>query len=1398
MLKIIQNIGSRGSRNSGKENSSRKQVREYFWKDWYVSRYGEHLREGEGPFQHYLKEGWTRGFYPNPFFSPEWYLERHPDAAGTGSDPLTHWFESGRPAGYAVSPIFDAVGYLRTYADIAEAGLEPFLHYLQHGLPEGRTPGFPITDIGKRAAEAPRFDLSHALPHFVTPKAYVDEAWYRERYRANVAPGETAYDDYVRTGWRLGRQPNPFFSPAWYLAHHPEVAELDADPLLHWVVTGAALRKPPSPAFDPVRYLKQNEDIAKSGMEPFLHFVAHGAREGRAPAFERAELPNLRAKNPAFDWKSALLALPNYFDAPGNRGGVLRPIGAGDVHPLQGSTLDHVSADFLAERGQAADVISLDIWDTILRRNCHPDEIKLRTARALWLLGAAHGLSADHMGPGALLALRRAAEAAVANAEYEYRAEDAFAHWLGTIGLADPAARDAIVSALVEAELRAEIHSTRLDETLAVFLDRAAGRKLIAISDFYFGKAFLERLLEARDARAALSALFVSCDHMQTKRGGGLFSVVREHAVGNGLRWLHVGDNQRADYEVPTTIGIDAFHYRNTPEERAREWYDRAFRGLLEGDPGDHVARIRAALADAANTREETDELFDFGMTFAPVATAYALFAMEEALRNRADKVFFFTREGVFFRTLYEDLAASDVYDIGSYPEASQLHVSRRATFAASLRGIGADELLRMWGQYSRQSLGAFARSLNLDATLMAEAAAEVGLDPEEEIEAPWDSAELAALLAKPGVRAHIAEAFSTQRRELVRYLDASGFRGDAQARYTIVDIGWRGTIQDNLCYLSGARVHGVYLGLDRFINPQPANATKAGYLFDRNQQVDSGLRDYAPVEFLFNAPGGSVIGYRDGTPDTLIVDGEERVVAGAVARIQEGMRAGNAIVADHVRRHGLTSADLRDMANEMIAGLIAHPPRAVAEAFMQLEHNETFGAGHVQDMATQVVDLEKLKQAPAAGVHELVARGLGALRWPSAYLNQSQVQSEVAVLPIEKRLAFPRGTLFPAPSTLTRVGTDRMAIFCPAPIRGSGGHRTIYNVAKGLQSVGFKCHIYFDAPGDGLEVAEEIIGDANIPLSAHWDAGASADAAMATVHYSSKYVRDHFYDRVHRSFYLVQDFEAAFNPVGDTYVEAENSYTMGHTHVTIGNWLNHFLRTTYGAGAISTGLGVDDAIYHPLGTIAREPAIAFLYQPEKPRRMTRLAIEALGLVKQRRPDIRIELYGSNRKIDLPFEAKNHGIVLDLHELNRIYNRCTAGLCVSLTNPSRIPMEMMAAGCVPVDIFRYNNLFDYPDGAAKLAYQSPASVAEALLSLFKDPDETESRRAHGIDYMRPRTLEWEVDVAVNAVSWAMQAGQAEELPVARPLYTGAPVIAEADDTTAARAYCAAQARMGSA
>lgn len=319
------------------------------------------------------------------------------------------------------------------------------------------------------------------------------------------------------------------------------------------------------------------------------------------------------------------------------------------------------------------------------------------------------------------------------------------------------------------------------------------------------------------------------------------------------------------------------------------------------------------------------------------------------------------------------------------------------------------------------------------------------------------------------------------------------------------------------------------------------------------------------------------------------------------------------------------------------------------------------------------------------------------------------------------------------------------------------------------------------------LWYTEQELAGHGISLHKEWFAGVRPRVAFATIAHSAKYVSEYFPDSV--GAYFVQDYEAEFNPLSDGYVRGQNSYAQGLAPICIGHWLPHVLRKQFGIGAAYGGLGVDTSIYYPIDGVAKKDMVAFLYQPEKWRRMPETCIAALAIVKQRRPQTEIVLYGSNAQPNLPFEATQRGLIHDLSELNKIYNEASVGLCLSLTNPSRIPIEYMAAGCVPVDLYRYNNLFDNPDGTALLAYQSESSIAEAIIHLLENPNECHRRRDNGIALAKQRTLLWEVDAAVNAVKHLINGKSIDDIAITELSYSSSPFISEIGSNRYAKNFC---------
>ena len=330
-----------------------------------------------------------------------------------------------------------------------------------------------------------------------------------------------------------------------------------------------------------------------------------------------------------------------------------------------------------------------------------------------------------------------------------------------------------------------------------------------------------------------------------------------------------------------------------------------------------------------------------------------------------------------------------------------------------------------------------------------------------------------------------------------------------------------------------------------------------------------------------------------------------------------------------------------------------------------------------------------------------------------------------------------------------------RAAWVLPSLIEGSGGHRTILQNVQYLIRKGYECDVYVEDKGE-VKNSEELRRQAETLFGKHdcrfilgYDIQGEYDIIFATAWFTAKVVRDCNSSAVKA--YFIQDFEALFNPMGDGYILACNSYGYGLKPVTIGRWLSHKMQTEYHTPSRYFDFCADRRIYRPLPDAKKEHAICFVYQPDKPRRCSVLGIEALGIVKFLRPDVKIYLYGSNIKGNVWFEHENLGII-PLEKCNALYNKCEVGLCISSSNPSRIPFEMMAAGLPVVDLYMENNFFDMPNEGVRLAHTTPESIAQALIEILDHKEMAAEMSEAGKRYMADKDLEHGFEQFYAAVS----------------------------------------------
>jgi hypothetical protein len=295
-----------------------------------------------------------------------------------------------------------------------------------------------------------------------------------------------------------------------------------------------------------------------------------------------------------------------------------------------------------------------------------------------------------------------------------------------------------------------------------------------------------------------------------------------------------------------------------------------------------------------------------------------------------------------------------------------------------------------------------------------------------------------------------------------------------------------------------------------------------------------------------------------------------------------------------------------------------------------------------------------------------------------------------------------------------------------PGP--GSGGATTLFRIIRYLQHHGYVNRIFlYDVYSSDLHYYQHVIRDAygfSGPVESIAAGMEDAHALVATSWPSAYPV---FNSRcAGKRFYFVQDFEPYFYPVGTLGLLAENTYRMGFHAISIGGRFQSKLVEGFGMQMDAFQFGCDTSRYHRLQD-ERRTGIAFYARPEAPRRGTELGLMALEVLAKRQPGLEIHLYGSKMG-RLPFRSIDHGRIAP-QELNLIYNRCFAGLSLSLTNVSLVPQEMLAAGCIPVVNDTVENRTDLSNPFVRYATASPHALAAELEAVALAPDFDSTSRA---------------------------------------------------------------------
>ena len=292
-------------------------------------------------------------------------------------------------------------------------------------------------------------------------------------------------------------------------------------------------------------------------------------------------------------------------------------------------------------------------------------------------------------------------------------------------------------------------------------------------------------------------------------------------------------------------------------------------------------------------------------------------------------------------------------------------------------------------------------------------------------------------------------------------------------------------------------------------------------------------------------------------------------------------------------------------------------------------------------------------------------------------------------------------------------------------PHRGSGGHTTLMRIVAGLERGGHRVRIFLD----DVHASDATWYDSRIRewfpevrASVHdaQDGMGDADAVIATA-WPSAYSA--YNDPcAGKRFYLVQDYEPWFHPPGDLASFAEATYRMGFHALTAGAWLAEVLVERHGGPADSFDFGVDSHYGLSCGdgdTAPTRDAVVFHVRRDPPRRAFELGAVALEVFHRWRPSVPLITFGGPGGLDA-VPTTDLGMLLP-EELNALYRRSLAGLSLSFTNTSLIPLEMIAAGCTPVINAAPQHARVLANDHVRYAAPDPHSLARALVEVVDAP-----------------------------------------------------------------------------
>lgn len=482
-------------------------------------------------------------------------------------------------------------------------------------------------------------------------------------------------------------------------------------------------------------------------------------------------------------------------------------------------------------------VIAFDCFDTLFYRKCHP-EVSLFS----WAKNMAATIDFA-VEPDVLYDIRKLVEKKikqqkkVEEIKYERLIEEIYKVLFSKVENIC-LTRTEFIEVSYSIEIMVEKQMLYINEKNLHKLEKYKEKNLqtIIISDFYMGYRFFEEILLTFGIKKFIDRIYISSEFGVRKSSGNLYNVALQDLNINANEMLMIGDNPLSDQQIPQKLGI-----KTNP---------MIYNCMLSYKNKKQIENFQR------NYFISNKETFFSG--FLPLTLLFVERIFRFAKINRCKKLLFCSREGQVLKTLF------DLYQQMLFPyesiQTEYLYVSRRSTLLPSLKKLNEENFERIFRQYKNISMFDFLYSIGFEEKEINDFCKRYLLDTEQTINM---NSKLLQDLKKNNDFMMTYEKKRVEQKELLKKYIYSINGSDEETIY-LVDVGWKGTIQDNIfCALDRKKkLIGLYLGLVKETK-QSANNLKYGLVFDENDNKNEFcLFNYIEMEKLFVANHGPVLKY--------------------------------------------------------------------------------------------------------------------------------------------------------------------------------------------------------------------------------------------------------------------------------------------------------------------------------------------------------------------------------------------------------------------------------------------------------------------------------------------------------------------------------------------------------